>query len=88
MAAPATTSAGSRYGGTVVSFKPGGGDLRIEARGLRNPYGLAFAPDGATLLVSDNGRDDLGNDRPPEELNRFVVTGGGAAFRVPALLGS
>ena len=71
------TSAGSRYGGTVVSFKPGGGGLRIEARGLRNPYGLAFAPDGATLLVSDNGRDDLGNDRPPEELNRFVVTGGG-----------
>ena len=49
-AAPATPRPGSRYGGTVVSFKPGGGGLRIEARGLRNPYGLAFAPDGATLL--------------------------------------
>ena len=82
------TTAGSRYGGTVVSFKPGGGGLRIEARGLRNPYGLAFAPDGATLLVSDNGRDDLGNDRPPEELNRFVVDRAGAALRLPALLGS
>src|SRR3954452_4533860 len=27
--------------GTVVSFRPGGGGLRVEARGLRNPYGLA-----------------------------------------------
>jgi glucose/arabinose dehydrogenase len=82
------TSAGSRYGGTVVSFRPGGGGLRIEARGLRNPYGLAFAPDGRTLYVSDNGRDDLGNDRPPEELNRFDVTGGVPHFGFPRCWGS
>ena len=69
-------AAGSRYGATIVSFKPSGRGLKIEARGLRNPYGLAFQPDGMTLLVTDNGRDDLGNDRPPEELNRFDVTGG------------
>jgi len=81
------TSAGSRYGGTVVSFRPGGGGLRIEADGLRNPYGLAFAPDGATLLVSDNGRDDLGNNRPPEELNRFVVTGPAPHFGFPRCWG-
>ena len=70
-------TAGSRYGATVVSFKPNGKGLRIEARGLRNPYGLAFAPDGATLLVSDNGRDDLGNGSPPEELNQFVPSARG-----------
>ena len=29
---------------TVVSFRRGGGGLRVEARGLRNPYGLAVAP--------------------------------------------
>ena len=81
------SSAGSRLGGTVVSFKPGGGGLRIEARGLRNPYGLAFAPDGITLLVSDNGRDELGNDRPPEELNRFDVTGGVPHFGFPRCWG-
>jgi glucose/arabinose dehydrogenase len=80
-------SAGSRYGGTVVSFKPGGGGLRIEARGLRNPYGLAFQPDGISLLVSDNGRDDLGNNRPPEELNRFDVTGGVPHFGFPRCWG-
>ena len=81
------TYAGSRYGATVVSFKPGGGGLRIEARGLRNPYGLDFAPDGVTLLVSDNGRDDLGNDRPPEELNRFNVTGPAPHFGFPRCWG-
>ena len=80
-------SAGSRYGGTVVSFKPRGGRLRIEARGFRNPYGLAFQPDGIRLLVSDNGRDDLGNDRPPEELNRFDVTGGVPHFGFPRCWG-
>src|SRR5215217_1423910 len=37
--------------GTVVSFRPGGGGLRVEARGLRNPYGLAVAPDGRRLLA-------------------------------------
>jgi glucose/arabinose dehydrogenase len=80
--------AGSRYGGTVVSFRPGGGGLRIEARGLRNPYGLDFAPDGKTLYVSDNGRDDLGNNRPPEELNRFDVTGSAPHFGFPRCWGS
>ena len=81
------TTAGSRYGGTVVSFKPGGGGLRIEADGLRNPYGLDFAPDGRTLYVSDNGRDDLGNNRPPEELNRFDVTGPAPHFGFPRCWG-
>ena len=54
---------------TVVSFRPGGGGLRVEARGLRNPYGLALAPGGERLLVSEHGRDDLGLRRPPEEVN-------------------
>ena len=81
------TAAGSRYGATVVSFRPSGRGLRIEARGLRNPYGLAFQPDGRTLLVTDNGRDDLGNDRPPEELNRFDVTGPAPHFGFPRCWG-
>lgn len=54
---------------TVLSVLPSGRGLRIEARGLRNPYGLAFIPGTRYLLVSENGRDDLGLDRPPEELN-------------------
>jgi glucose/arabinose dehydrogenase len=55
--------------GTVVSFKGDGSDLRIEAKGLRGPFGLAFVPGTASLLVTEDGRDDLGRHRPPDELN-------------------
>lgn len=60
---------GHRTPGTILSFRPDGSDLRIEATGLRNPYGLAFIPGTASLLVTDNGRDDLGAGAPPDELN-------------------
>jgi glucose/arabinose dehydrogenase len=62
-----------RFSAAVVSFGPRGRGLRLEARGLRNPFGLAFIPGTSTLLVSDNGRDDLGLHRPPEELNAVRV---------------
>jgi glucose/sorbosone dehydrogenase len=39
--------------GTIVSFQPDGGGLRIYARGLRNVYGLTFDPHGH-LYGSDN----------------------------------
>src|SRR5215216_5732940 len=61
--------------GTVVSFRPGGGGLRVEARGLRNPYGLAVASGGRRLLVSEHGRDDLGLHNPPDELNLVAPRG-------------
>ena len=60
---------GHETSGTVVSFKGDGSDLRIEAKGLRGPFGLAFVPGTASLLVTDNGRDDLGLHRPPDELD-------------------
>jgi glucose/arabinose dehydrogenase len=59
----------SPLAGTVVSFRPSGAGLRVEARGLRNPYGLAVAPGGRRLLVSEHGRDDLGLHSPPDELD-------------------
>ena len=64
-----TLAGGHETSGTVVSFKGDGSDLRIEATGLRGPYGLAFLPGTASLLVTDDGRDDLGLRRPPDELN-------------------
>jgi glucose/arabinose dehydrogenase len=67
--------------GRVVSWKPGTHTARLEATGLRNPYGLAFH--GADLLVTDNGRDDLGETRPPEELDAFDPSGGVARFGFP-----
>jgi glucose/arabinose dehydrogenase len=55
--------------GRVVSFRPSGRDVHVVATGLRNPYGLAFVPGTHDLLITDNARDDLGLNRPPEELD-------------------
>ena len=71
----------------MVSFKGDGSDLRIEAKGLRGPFGLAFVPGTASLLVTDDGRDDLGVRRPPDELNLVRdVTRAAPDFGFPGLL--
>jgi glucose/arabinose dehydrogenase len=71
--------------GRVLSFRPGGHTARLEATGLRNPYGLAFS--GRRLLVTDNGRDDLGPFRPPEELDAFDPSGPVVGFGFPGCHG-
>jgi glucose/arabinose dehydrogenase len=42
-----------------LSCRPDGSDLRLEAWGLRNPYGIAFHPDGR-LFVTEHGIDERG----------------------------
>ena len=64
----------------VLSVKPSGKGLRVEASGLRNPYGLAFEPGTSKLFVSVNGRDDLGDDNPAESV---VVLQRGADYGWP-----
>jgi glucose/arabinose dehydrogenase len=59
----------------VVSFDRRGRGTRVEARGLRNPYGLAFVTGRRWLLLSDNGRDRLGEGVPPDELNLLALRG-------------
>lgn len=46
--------------GAVMRINPDGSGLELVAWGLRNPFGLAFAPDGG-LYVTDNGYDDRGS---------------------------
>jgi glucose/arabinose dehydrogenase len=69
--------------GHVLSFKPDGSSVRLEATGLRNPYGLAFIPHTSTLLITDNGRDDKGFFKPPDELDALNVNGGVRNFGFP-----
>ena len=78
---------GHRRSATVVSFRPSGAGLRVEARGLRNPYGLAFIPGSAKLLVSEHGRDDLDEDRPPEEVNLVRTRGPARWYGFPECWG-
>ena len=46
--------------GAVMRVAPTGGKPELVAWGLRNPFGLAFAPSGA-LYVSENGYDERGS---------------------------
>lgn len=64
----------STYDATVISFRPDGGDVRVEASGIRAPVGLAYVPDTADLLVTMNQPDDLGDATPGDWL--AVVTTG------------
>lgn len=59
---------------TIMVFHPNGGQGRVFARGLRNPYGLAFRPHTNRLYATDNGRDDY-DDQVPDELN-LIKDGG------------
>jgi glucose/arabinose dehydrogenase len=58
----------SRLSAAVLSVLPSGGDLRVVARGLRNPYGLAVDPRTGRLYASVNERDELGENEPAETI--------------------
>jgi glucose/arabinose dehydrogenase len=46
--------------GAIMRVAAEGGPIELVAWGFRNPFGLAFAPDGR-LLVTDNGYDNRGS---------------------------
>ena len=48
-----------------------GPEAEVFATGLRNSVGIEFHPKTGELWGVDNGRDGLGDDIPPEELNRI-----------------
>jgi glucose/arabinose dehydrogenase len=58
-----------RYG-TIMRMRPDGSGLEVFARGVRNSVGFDWQPGTDTLFFTDNGRDWMGNDAPPDELNR------------------
>jgi glucose/arabinose dehydrogenase len=47
-----------------------GSDFELYARGIRNTVGFDWHPQTKELWFTDNGRDNLGDDSPPDELNR------------------
>ncbi|MGE5140653.1 MAG: PQQ-dependent sugar dehydrogenase [Rudaea sp.] len=52
----------------VLRFNPDGTGGGIYAKGLRNAVGLAFRPDTNELWATNNGSDNLGDDRPPDTI--------------------
>ena len=66
---------------SILSMDPASGDTEIVARGVRNTVGFAWHPVAGQLWFTDNGRDLLGDDVPPEEVN--VLTEPGQHFGYP-----
>jgi glucose/arabinose dehydrogenase len=56
---------------TMMRFNLDGSQPEIIATGLRNSVGFDWAPWNGALYATDNGRDLLGDDIPPCELNRI-----------------
>jgi glucose/arabinose dehydrogenase len=54
---------------SVLRFNPDGSSPEIYAEGLRNSVGIVFHPKSGELYGTDNGRDWLGDDLPPDEIN-------------------
>jgi glucose/arabinose dehydrogenase len=55
----------------LMRFEPDGAGGEIYATGLRNSVGFDWRPGTDGLFATDNGRDLLGDDFPPCELNRI-----------------
>jgi glucose/arabinose dehydrogenase len=64
----------ARYA-SIMRMKPDGSGLEVFAAGVRNTVGFDWHPVTGDLWFTDNGRDMLGDDLPPDELNRAPAKG-------------
>ena len=55
--------------GSILRMGPDGKNLKVFARGIRNTVGFDWNPQTKELWFTDNGRDEMGDDIPPDELN-------------------
>lgn len=60
---------------SILSINPDGTDLRLEAQGVRNTVGFDWHPVSGDLWFTDNGRDWMGENEPPDELNHRTRRG-------------
>jgi glucose/arabinose dehydrogenase len=64
----------NRYA-AILRMNPDGSQLQTFARGVRNSVGFDWHPGTHELWFTDNGRDLLGDDAPPDELNHAPHAG-------------
>lgn len=60
---------------TITRMKPDGTGLEVFARGIRNTVGFDWHPVTKELWLTENGRDNMGDDVPPDELLRAHKSG-------------
>jgi glucose/arabinose dehydrogenase len=56
---------------SLIRLNRDGSGFEVLASGIRNTVGFDWEPDSHDLYFTDNGRDLLGDDVPPEELNKW-----------------
>ncbi len=54
----------------ILRMNADGTGREVFARGVRNSVGFDWSPEDRSLWFTDNGRDWLGDNSPPDELNR------------------
>jgi glucose/arabinose dehydrogenase len=60
---------------SILRMNPDGSDLETYASGIRNTVGFDWHPDTQELWFTENGRDWLGDNLPPDELNHAPTPG-------------
>jgi glucose/arabinose dehydrogenase len=60
---------------SVTRMNPDGSDREVYAHGVRNTVGFTWHPQTKEMYFTDNGRDMLGDDTPPCELNKATEKG-------------
>lgn len=60
---------------TITRMNADGTDMEIYASGIRNTVGFTWHPETKNLWFTDNGRDMMGDDVPPCELNSAPQAG-------------
>ncbi len=70
----------------ILRITTDSGQVTAIARGVRNSVGFDWHPLSGELWFGDNGRDLLGDDQPPDEINR--VTRHGQHFGYPYVHGA
>jgi glucose/arabinose dehydrogenase len=66
--------------GSLFRVNTNGSDFEIIASGVRNSVGFDWHPETKALYFSENGRDNLGDDIPPDELNLWTEKGQNFGF--------
>jgi len=61
--------------GTIMRMLPNGKDLSIYAKGVRNSVGFDWNPKTKVLWFTDNGQDLMGDNLPPDKINRAPKKG-------------
>lgn len=59
----------------LLRMNPDGSGVETVAHGIRNTVGFDWRPSDKSLWFTDNGRDELGDDVPSDELNHITRTG-------------